>query len=429
MKIGAKRTGRQTSITPEASVSKSSRKPNPGQEWESKQMAGVGQHHHVRRWISPVRKIQFRRWKQACEFEDLRKRFGDDEIKAWTEYREMKRGVPTHVVSPEQYDVETHLNRPTKETAGSERGKQQISNPLPRSGQTTGRFRKPMLVDQKWASSLVGLRLKVPAHWWNNCSGNTLYAGQIADINFSDDAKRYFMLKLDTEETLRLHPMRYDAVLRYADKEHPTHLRFNLPEKPPADPNLTRSCKRKHGKELGQAVSKAKKQKTNHEAAKKLPIVGNKSKGKNILSKDKDPNPSYFRDSPFKTSSQLTLHDGLNCSNIKISRLKKTKRTSFFEEQFKGRILLVESSLNDQSVPETTVTYVSENSLYRLENGDLSHGRFLFFNALQYLVAWQEILSGLCKIERQQKGWAYAICAREKRRTDVHSDGRPSEGA
>ena len=535
-KIGATTMKTKESTSIEASSSKSDKNPPPGTGWRFDVATGGEGDNNRCHWFSPTRNIEFRRRKQACEFEDLiRKQFGADEIKAWAEYREMKHGQPTRVVSPEQYDVETHLNRATKEIALSERGKQQNRTPLPRSGQMTGRFRKPMAVDQKCASSLVGLRLKVPAHWWNNCSGNTLYAGQIADINFSDDAKRYFMLKLDSEENRNLHPMRYDAVLRYADKEHPTHSRFDLPERPPApadpnvtesgkrkcreelvqavpnydvethlnratkeialsergkqqnrtplprsgqmtgrfrkpmavdqkcasslvglrlkvpahwwnncsgntlyagqiadinfsddakryfmlkldseenrnlhpmrydavlryadkehpthsrfdlperppapaDPNVTESGKRKCREELVQAVPEAKKlQKTSHKAAKKLPIGCIKSKGKNtpvVKSTknrfdsparklyDKDSTPSYLWVSPSKLSARPSLNDGLNCSNIKITRLKETKKTSFFEDKFNGRILLVESSLNHEAVPEKTVTYVSEH--------------------------------------------------------------------
>jgi hypothetical protein len=373
--------------------------------WTSEILSEGGRQNRLY-WVPPSREIAFREWQQASDFEHLRVECDNDEDKALAklkktttkkirykrlskprqkttrvtaEYREMKRGLPNRVVSPEQYDVEAHLNRATKEIALSERGKQQNRTPLPRSGQMTGRFRKPMAVDQKWASSLVGLRLKVPAHWWNNWSGNTLYAGQIADINFSDDAKRYFMLKLDSEENRNLYPLRYDAVLCYADKEHPTHSRFDLPEKPPApaDPNVTESGNRKCREELVQAVPKAKKlQKTSHKAAKKLSIGCIKSKGKNtpVIKSTKnhcdsparklyhkDSTPSYLWVSPFKSSARPTLNDGLNCSNIKITRLKETKKTSFFEDKFKGRILLVESSLNQGTVPEKTVTYVSEH--------------------------------------------------------------------
>jgi hypothetical protein len=401
-KIGAVTMKSKRSTSIEASSSKSGKNP-PGKGWELYVAERGEDDNSLCHWFSPTRNIEFRRRKQACEFEDLRKQFGADEIKAWAEYREMKRGLPNRVVSPEQYDVEAHLNRATKEIALSERGKQQNRTPLPRSGQMTGRFRKPMVVDQKWASSLVGLRLKVPEHWWNNCSGNTLYAGQIADINFSSDAKCYFMLKLDSEENQNLYPMRYDAVLRYADKEHPTHSRFDLPEKPPApaDPNVTESGKRKCREELGQPVSKAKKlQRKSLEAETKFPKASKKSNCKNCLesflkskklqknsqmASTKLPNASikakskkcpviksskkrYLMDCSSKSSSHLTRNDGLNSKDIKIVCFKEKKQISFFSKKFNGRIYRVEKTLND-TIPEKTVTYVRGHYFYEYDNG------------------------------------------------------------
>jgi hypothetical protein len=254
----------------------------------------------------------------------------------------------------------------------------------------TGRFRKPMVADQKWASSLVGLRLKVPEHWWNGCTGNTLYAGRISAINVSDHRQRYFTLEMDTGEE---YPVRYDAVLCYADREHLTYSGFNLPEKPPADPNVTKSGKRKCREELGQPVSKAKKlQKKSHEAETKFPKASKKSNSKNCLELDQSflkskklqknshmaskklPNASikakskkcpviksskkrYLMDCSSKSSSHLTRNDGLNSKDIKIVCFKEKKQISFFSKQFNGRIFRVEKTLND-TIPEKTVTYV-----------------------------------------------------------------------
>jgi hypothetical protein len=61
---------------------------------------------------------------RACEFEQLRKKFGCDEIQAWTEYSEIKRGDETRVVSPFLYDVNP-LVRAANDAAGSKREKQQ----------------------------------------------------------------------------------------------------------------------------------------------------------------------------------------------------------------------------------------------------------------------------------------------------------------
>lgn len=59
--------------------------------------------------------------------------------------------------------------------------------------------------------------------------------------------------------------MRYDAVRSYADKEHHTYSRFNLP----ATSNVPSKCG-----ELGHDVSKPKKvHKSNHVVEKKMPVA------------------------------------------------------------------------------------------------------------------------------------------------------------
>jgi hypothetical protein len=275
-------------------------------------------------------------------------------------------------------------------------------NPLPVQEQKTERMtklnkkssiNKPVAIDHKWALSLVGLRLKIPERWWNGLTGNTLYAGQISDINFSDHLKRYFTLKMDTGEE---YPVLYDFVLCYADREHPTHSRFNLPEEPPADQNVIKSGKRKSREQLGQAVSKAKKlQKKSHEAETKLPNVSIKSNRKKCLEPDqavskantlqknshvaskKLPNASmkskckkksviksskkrYLMDCSSKSPTHLSRNDGLNSKDIKIVCFKQTNKLSFFSKHFNGRIHRVEKTLND-TIPEKTVTYVREH--------------------------------------------------------------------
>ena len=93
----------------------------------------------------------------------------------------------------------------------------------------------PIVIDPEWAATLVGLRMKVPEHWWAGCTGNTLCEGEIAAIDFTDNAGRYFQLELDDEKGSH-YAMRYDAVLHYADEEHKTFSRFRsrlLSEAPP----------------------------------------------------------------------------------------------------------------------------------------------------------------------------------------------------
>ena len=73
-------------------------------------------------WISPTRNIEFKRWGLALEFEKLRKKFGNDEVQAWKEYRRIKVGSDVCVVSPNQHDDDAGPaaeDRPTRKTVGS----------------------------------------------------------------------------------------------------------------------------------------------------------------------------------------------------------------------------------------------------------------------------------------------------------------------
>jgi len=282
-----------------------------------------------------------------------------------------------------------------KDKSTSFRASSSISskNPLPVQATKLKKKRsisKPVAIDPNWALSLVGLRLNIPENWWNECTGNTLYAGRISAINFSDHRQRYFTLEMDTGEKYRV---RYDVVLCYADREHLTNSGFNLPEKPPADPDVIKSGKRKCREEIGQTVSKAKKlQKKSHDAETKSPKASIKSNSKNCLELDQSflkskklqknshmaskklPNASievkskncpviksskkrYIMDCSSKSSSHLTRNDGLNSKDIKIVCFKEKKQISFFGKQFNGRTYRVEKTLND-TIPEKTVTYV-----------------------------------------------------------------------
>lgn len=80
--------------------------PPPGPNWTPKLVRQSGfSHNH---WISPTRGIEFRMHKNACEFEKLRKQYGnDDEVLAWNEYRRInyRKNNACVVVNPSQYDV------------------------------------------------------------------------------------------------------------------------------------------------------------------------------------------------------------------------------------------------------------------------------------------------------------------------------------
>jgi len=107
-----------------------SQNPPPGAGWTSKVVVDNGGRNRCH-WISPVRKIGFRNHTQASEFEELRTKFDTDEVQAWAEYRKIKEGVDTYVVSPKQYDPDPNEKSARKRKLSGEGG-QAIIKPTKR---------------------------------------------------------------------------------------------------------------------------------------------------------------------------------------------------------------------------------------------------------------------------------------------------------
>jgi hypothetical protein len=62
--------------------------------------------------------------------------------------------------------------------------------------------------------------------------------GTIRSVDFNDTAERYFQFECDGDAVPgRLYPMRYDAVLHYADEEDERYSQFRLLSSPPANPD------------------------------------------------------------------------------------------------------------------------------------------------------------------------------------------------
>jgi hypothetical protein len=89
-------------------------------------------------------------------------------------------------------------------------------------------------VDTEWGESLVGLRMAVPLSWWPGYTGTELSLGKIA--KFDGTASPPFLLAVD-DEPGDTYAMRYDAVLAYAQVEHPTFGSFRLPDAMPEEPS------------------------------------------------------------------------------------------------------------------------------------------------------------------------------------------------
>ena len=90
-------------------------------------------------------------------------------------------------------------------------------------------------VDREWAESLVGLRMLVESRWWDGYDDGELNPGTISAVDFDDSAGRFFLLELDDEPGAH-YPMRYDAVLKYADETHRSYHTYKLPIGLLADP-------------------------------------------------------------------------------------------------------------------------------------------------------------------------------------------------
>ena len=89
---------------------------------------------------------------------------------------------------------------------------------------------RPFSIDEEWAATLLGIRMRVPDNWWGGYTGSQLYESRIAAVDFSDEAERYFLLKLDDDnEKGEQYHMYYDDVQNYANKGHRSYSRYHLP--------------------------------------------------------------------------------------------------------------------------------------------------------------------------------------------------------
>ena len=105
--------------------------------------------------------------------------------------------------------------------------------------------REPAPILDSWARSLIGMQLKVPGWWWTRKSNSKKYECEIVDVEYKDEAKRYFWVYC--EEDNDSYPMAYVDVKKYArGVEQKSGKRFDLPKKayPNAiDENFEKLCK------------------------------------------------------------------------------------------------------------------------------------------------------------------------------------------
>ena len=88
-------------------------------------------------------------------------------------------------------------------------------------------------IDLEWGASLVSLRMAVPLSWWPVYSVTELLLGKIT--KFDVTASPLFLFEVN-DKPGDTYAIRYDAVLAYAQVEHPTFKNFRLPNMMPEEP-------------------------------------------------------------------------------------------------------------------------------------------------------------------------------------------------
>ena len=87
--------------------------PPPGPGWTAKFVPGVDQNRW--HWISPTRKLEFTRRPRARLFEELRKKYGADEVVALEKYKLKMKKKPTFITPQSSTTISISLSRHSKE--------------------------------------------------------------------------------------------------------------------------------------------------------------------------------------------------------------------------------------------------------------------------------------------------------------------------
>lgn len=338
------------------------KKPPPGPGWKPKLVLEAPGQSSTRycHWISPVRKIEFTRHTQACEFESLRKKHGNNEVEAWAAYRQMKVGADFRVVSPYLYD-----GKPNKTSTIKRKVKEEEEDSS--TATSTNRKKRKMTNDDRFSIDIE-----------DDDNLSTLSSGWKAIKPFSPlNAK--FVKNAKTSQYISP-----SLGIRFRSYSSAKGFDSVLKKYPRDEGKAMDEYTRRVGKEkvrnttssLGLYISRWRTVETSgakvqHKSNSVTKLNQNKSnsvtklnqnKTKQVQRKSSSVSASpHLMDSPFKSCSVETSNDGLNCCDINITRKSnKTNKTSFFNERFSNKTLRVSSSLSDKNPPEKTVIFVSD---------------------------------------------------------------------
>ena len=87
-------------------------------------------------------------------------------------------------------------------------------------------------IDVDWANSLAGLHLNIPNNWWKGYKKNdkTPNKGEIVKFDSGSSTTEECRFSIVVEDLT--YSMRYDAIVKYVDKNHPGNTKYDLPRHP-----------------------------------------------------------------------------------------------------------------------------------------------------------------------------------------------------
>ena len=342
-------------------------------------------------WITPVRKIEFKRWVQACEFESLRKKHGNNEDQAWAAYRQTRPRALLRVVSPHLYD-----GKPNKTSAIKRKVKEEEDSSTATSTTRKKRKMTDIEVDDNLSSLSSGWKAikNVNAKFVKNAK-TSQYISPSLGIRF-----RSYSSAMGFDSVLKKYPRdegkAMDEYTRRVGKEKVRNTTSSLGLYNSRWRTVeTSGAKVQHKSNPVTKSNQNNTKKVQHKSNSVAKSNGNKTKKVQRKSSSASATP-HLMDSPFKSRSEETSNDGLNCCDIIITRKSnKTNKTSFFNERFSNKTLRVTSSLSDKNPPEKTVIFVSERHDSIID--DMLFVIFLSHSPSLHHEEWHEIHPGFRK--------------------------------
>jgi len=347
-------------------------------------------------FISPMKEIKFRSLKSATEFyQSLTLEFHGDEWKAYEQFLGNVEGsgkninnyvyssgkrLGSVVVNPGKIDGFFHMKDNAKKGGGS----------VARKRASKAKITLPA-GDMKWAPATNNFSTgwKTKTYFSRNggrSNPNKRYVSPIKNITFRllHEAKDFDQLLVacagDEDEALqkfesnRIHfgKRKHYSISRVgktsstSDNDGGGKRPCSSPKRPKGKAKpINKAAMAKAGKKKTKVLKEKEKErwkKRKGEAIRKRNQTATTPRSKSTghipssrLQASTAPSGNMM-DCPFRTSASTAIDNGLNCDEIKITRLKPSKKTSFFSEHFKGRTLRVVSSLSDDP-PEKVVTH------------------------------------------------------------------------